>query len=133
MKTEYTKFKKGIFVEEAFTTKAIQMKISDNKAITRFMDDVANKFSKTDYKAMDKIKIKGKDKKEVFEVNTNDVKFKEFKAIMKDANAKNVNQIQITFFNNVLQELDDDQLRVVAKVLKKNCERYDAKTRRILY
>lgn len=133
MKTEYTKFKKGMFIEEAFTTKSIQMKISDNKAIARFMDDVVNKFTKTDYKAMDKIKIKGKDKKEVFEINTKDMKFKEFKGVMKEANAKNINQIQITFFNNILQELEDDQLRVVAKVLKKNCERYDAKTRRVLY
>ena len=131
MKTEYTKFKKGDFIEEAFTTKSIQMKIFDSKSITKFVKDVNEKFNKTDYKSMDKIKIKGE--KDVFTIQTKEMKFKEFKEIMKEANPKNIKQIQITFFNNILQELDEDDLSVIAKVLKKNCERYNAKTRRVLY
>lgn len=131
MKTEYVKFKKGDFIEEAFTTKAIQMRINDSKSITKFTKDVVEKFKKTDYKAMDKIKIKGE--KDVFTIDTREIKFKDFKGIMKDANPKNIKQIQITFFNNMLQDLDEDDLTVLAKVLKKNCERYNAKTRRVLY
>lgn len=131
MKTEYTKFKKGDFVDEAFTTKSIQMRINDSKSIVKFTKDVVEKFKKTDYKSMDKIKIKGE--KDTLTVDTKEMKFKDFKEIMKEANPKNIKQIQITFFNNMLQDLDEDDLMIIAKVLKKNCDRYNAKTRRVLY
>lgn len=131
MKTEYAKFKKNDILGDAYVTKALQIKITGKKEIAKFVKDARERFNKVDYKAMYKIKIKGENDKLVIE--SEDMKFKDFKAIMKDADPKNIKQLQITFYYDVFPELKEDEIEVLCKMLKKICARYDAKVRKILY
>lgn len=131
MKTEYMKFKKNTILSNAMTTKALQIKITGKKEISKFVKDSVNKFTKTDYKAIYKIKIKGGDNK--FIVDPEEMKFKEYKGIMKEVDPKNISQIQVTYFHDIFHELSYDEIEVLCKMLKKTCERYDAKIRQIFY
>ncbi len=131
MKTEYTKFKKNDILADAYVTKALQIKITGKKEIAKFVKDTRDKFNKVDYKAMYRIRIKGENDK--FDIEPEEMKFKEFKAIMKDAEPKNIKQLQVTFYYDVFPELKEDEIEVLCKMLKKICERYSAKVRKILY
>ena len=131
MKTEYTKFKKNVILADAMVTKSLQIKISGKKEIAKFVKDCRNKFTKTDYKAMYKIKLKGESDK--FIIEPEEMKFKDFKGIMEDAEPKNIKQIQVTFYHNILPELPSEDVEILCKMLKKTCERYDAKVRQIFY
>lgn len=118
---------KNILFVESFT-----LRTKKTKGIKKYFNDILTKHKKSDYKFFSEIRIKG-DKDEVLEVETCDMKFKEYKAIIAEASPDNVESIEFDISLEFLVDVDEieinDALNELYDAMEFICDRYNCKVR----
>lgn len=126
MKNEFKKFKKVDFeMNYPFIDKVI-IRIDSEKSKDLFKEDVLDEMSKSEFRLFDKIKLVGTEATQQCTVKCKKEKFKNFKSLMKEADMKKLDHIDIIMVDGIAQELDDEDAALIAKMIKRISKKYDA-------
>lgn len=126
MKNKFMKFKKGDFISNCLFLDKVIIRIDKIEMLEKFKKTILEDMTKKEYEIYDKIRVVGKDENQILQFKCKKDKFKKCKEVMKDAKMTNVAYIDIIMVDGICQDLDEDDIILVSKIIKKTSKRYDA-------
>ena len=126
MKNGFKKFKKADYEMNYPFVEKIIIRIDTQENLEKFKKDVIDDMSKKDFRVFDKIKLMGLEATQQCIIKCKKEKFKNFKQLVKDADMKKLDHIDIIMVDGISQELDDDDAVLIAKMVKRIAKKYNA-------